>query len=269
MNKTIEKFLVNNHVDVENATGDFSIKSHSDINPILDRYYIPGQRTKKEISIANILGYSYNCFGLSRNLIDNLDHFFDGEGTSYQTRSVGMMAMERDECVSKLKQISINDTVYVRECENNQYIITNNGMHRFHVLRFHYINELNNIDITDKTQVAKLKEKYTIPVECQETDYVKTYAYYILSKLHNGVKMSCEYDSDYEITGRVVIEYLDKKRVYTDGELLELLKYEIGKNIEKLSKHLNTFEYYMENLPTFKNFLEQNNINLFTQGVSI
>lgn len=270
MNETIKKFLERNGVDSQSLDFDgFGIKSDTDINPILERYCIPGKKVKREISIAQILGYSYTYFDLGANLIQNLSHFFDDNGTSYQTRSVGMLTMHREKCIETLKHVSTQDTIYVKECENNKYIITTNGMHRFHVLRFYYLNELSKIDKSDKLAIQKLNEKYTIPVEVQETDYIKTYSYYILKKLIPQIELQSDYNSNYERTGKVVVRIQDKQKILTDEELLDFLRSTINENKEKVANNIDVFKHYEEKLPTFKNFLEEYQIDLFFQGVSI
>ena len=225
MNDTVKQFLQNNVSSMEYIESDFfKVKSDADINPILNRYYIPSKRIKKYVSIADILGYDYECIGLSRNLVSNLSNFFDENGTTYKTRSVGMLKMDREKCVKTLKAVSENDTIYVRECEDNKYVITDNGMHRYHVLRFHYLNELSQIDQTNSEQVKNLKLKYTIPVEVQQTDYVKTYSYFILKKLIPNISLSADYDSNYNLTGNVVIKIGDKQKVFSDEELIAFLQ---------------------------------------------
>lgn len=270
MNDTIINFLENNDINPNSSDSDrFNIKSEAEINPILDKYFIPGKRVKKEISIANILGYSYEHLGLSYNLIHNLSHFFDHNGSTYQTRSLGMLKMSKEDCVETLKNVSIRDTVYVKECEKNKYIITTNGMHRFHVLRFHYLNELSKINPNDKDEIKKLNQKYTIPVEVQETDYIKTYSYYILRKLIPQIKLESEYDSNWEQTGNVILRLEDKEKSFNDEELLTFLQKVIQKNQDKVFKYIDNFKYYEELLPTFKKFLEDYQIDLFSQEVSI
>lgn len=270
MNKTVIEFLQNNNTkpeDIQNA--NFSVMSDTEINPILNRYYIPGKRVKKEISIANILGYSYENLDLGTNLIENLSHFFDAEGTTYQTRSVGMLTMDREQCIVTLKNVSKSDTIYVRECEKNKYIITDNGMHRYHVLRFHYLNALSQIDIHNREQISALQDKCTIPVEVQETDYIKTYSYYILRKLIPQIELRAEYDSNYEKTGNVVVQIQDKRIVFTDEQLIDFLQKTINQNREKIDRYLDMLEYYQKWLPTFKKFLEENQIDLISREVSI
>ena len=270
MNKTVTDFLQKNNIDINTIqNSNFHIKSDSEINPILNRYYIPGKTIKKEVSIAHILGYSYENLDLGSNLIENLSHFFNSDGTTYQRRSVGMLTMERDQCVETLKTVSKRDTIYVRECEGKKYIITTNGMHRYHVLRFHYLNELSQVNISDKTQVKALQDKYTIPVEVQETDYIKTYSYFILRKLIPQIRLEAEYDSNYEITGNVVIDIQDKQKVLKDNQLLDFLQKTIMQNKEKVDQYADILKYYQETIPTFKKFLEENQIDLISQEVSV
>lgn len=270
MNKTVLDFLKKNDVNPDTIDDYyFSIKSEAEINPILDRYHVGGKKIEKEVSIANILGYSYEYLCLDRNLIENLSHFFDENGSGYQKRSIGMITMDRDKCVETLKRVSESDTVYVRECENNKYTITTNGMHRFHILRFHYLNELSTIDKSNKEEVRKLHAKYTIPVEVEETDYIKTYSFFILRKIDPQIRIENEYDSNYQRTGKAVLRYLDNKKVVTDDKLLDLLQKAINNNRDKLNRYSDNFEFYARTLTTFRQFLEQNNIDLISQEATV
>ena len=272
MNETITDFLQKNNINIDTIQDlNFKVKSSGEINPILERYYIPGKEIKKDISIAHILGYSYEERYLQNNLIENLSEFFDPEGETYQTRSLGMLTMDRDTCVETLKNVSIHDTVYVRECEQNKYVISENGMHRYHVLRFHYLNELSQIDKNDKERIKALQDKYTIPVKVQKTDYIKTYSYFILRKLMPGIQLRAEYnDLHDEKTGNVVVIHQDKRKVFTDEQLLEFLQNVIANNTEKIDEYVaDSFEYHKNLLPTFKTFLEENNIDIFSQEASL
>lgn len=270
MNKPVEKFLTENDYDFDNADYySFCVKSDADINPFLIHFYIPGKSFKTNVSIANILGYSYESFNLSCNLISNLSRYFDEEGTSYQVRSLGMLTMDRETCIETMKKVSIDDTVHVRECDENKYIITSNGMHRYHVLRFHYLNELSKIDANDETQIKQLQEKYTIPVEVKQPDYFKTYAYFILNRLNPEISLSNEYDSNFNTTGNAVVKIGNNIKVYTDSELLLLLQQTIKQNSEEFNRLADRLKYYQEELPTFRNFLCNNNINISTEAFSI
>lgn len=270
MNSMIENFLEKNNINLDNNnTSLYSVKSVSEINPILYRHFLPGEHIKKYISIADILGYDYECMGLSTNLIFNLDHFFDSNGSTYQKRSIKMLEMERDEVVESLENLCLKDTAYVQECENNKYVVTTNGMHRYHALRFHYLNELSQIDPNDNEKIKQLKQKYIIQVEVTPVDYLKTYSYFLLRKINPQIRLDVEYDSSSKLTGNSELTYKDKKNILTDEQLLDLIMRKINENREILQDSLGMIDLYAEIIPSFKNFLEEHNINLFSQEVNV
>ncbi|MFQ6752391.1 MAG: hypothetical protein ACLRFL_02350, partial [Clostridia bacterium] len=141
--------------------------------------------------------------------------------------------------------------------------------HRYHVLRFHYLNELSQINSNDKEKIQELKDKYKIPIEVTETDYVKSYSYFILKTINSKLRIDVEYDENYCKTGNSELRLEDEKRILTDEELLDFLVRKIDRNREKIKDHLGKFDLYMERIPSFKRFLEENNIDLFSQEVTV
>ena len=269
MNETIEKFLKQNNLDIDAININmFRIRSDSEINPILNRFYIPGKKEQKEVSIAEICGYSYEYYELSNNLLDNLSYFYNENGSGYQTRSIGFLKYDADQLLELLKEVCKKDTMCLRECEHNKYVITDNGLHRYNILRFHFLNELSKVG-QDIQAYKALKKKYTVQVSVQKTDYIKTYSYSILRKIFPTIQIQAEYDKDYNITGNSVVTINgDKTKVFNDAKLIELVKWAVENNKEIIDRYIDMFEFYDENLISFHEFLTQNNINLLSNGVN-
>ncbi len=268
MNETIEKFLKQNNFDIDAINMNmFRIRSDSEVNPILNRYFIPGKKEQKEVSIAEICGYSYEYYELSNNVLDNLSYFYNENGSGYQTRSIGFLKYDADQLLELLKEVCKKDTMCLRECERNKYVITDNGLHRYNILRFHFLNELSKVG-QDIQAYKALKKKYTVQVSVQKTDYIKTYSYCILRKIFPTIQIQAEYDKDYNITGNSVVTINgDKTKVFNDAELIDLLKRAIENNKDIIERYADMFESYDENLISFHEFLTQNNINLLSNGV--
>lgn len=269
MNETIEKFLLRNGIDLSTVDKSrFRIRSKEEINPVLNLFCIPGKKIKKDVSVSEILGYSYEYFELGNDLLENLSYFYNENGSGYQTRSIGFLSYDADKMLETTQEVCKTDTMFVQECESGKYVITENGLHRFNVLRFHYICELLKTDKSSIKEYEELKKKYTIPVEVQQTDYVKSYAYFILRKIIPNIEIRVEYNEDYELTGNAVVSIGEKEKVLTDSELISFLKREIENNRDLLARYADMFECYSENLISFHDFLEQNDIDLFSHGVS-
>lgn len=272
MNQTIIDFLEKNNVNVDDLVNDdrFTVLSCKEINPILDNYFIMGNSVKAQVSIADILGYQRDFIQFDTNLIMNLPKLFNREESGYLSRSVGMLEMDRETCIKVMKEICKIDTFYLRKCEENKYIVVTNGMHRYHALRFHYLNELSQIDQSDPEQLKALHEKYKVDVKIEIPDFNKTYAYYILKKLIPNIEVHAEYDRNrINTTGNAIVRLFGKETILTDEQLISLLKQEIERNPELFRRHFSILENRAEIIPSFEKFLKNHSISLDPPEVSV
>lgn len=262
MNETVEKFLKKN--GISNNREDYQVFSRSNINPILGKYVVPGNQRIEEVSIANILGYGDAHFSsdLTNNICDNLDHFFDAEGSSYQRRSLGMLDYSSDDAIRELKQVSETDYIEVLECETNKYVIGDNGMHRYNILRFHYLNQLAKINREDPVEIRNLNEKFKIKVKIQTCDFTKTYCYYLLKMLVPSIiKLEATYDENYKFTGETSIQTADHEtHIFSDEELLVLLKEAIDKKQNTLLSNIDRLQNRYESIQSFREFVDSQNL---------
>ena len=90
-----------------------------------------------------------------------------------------------------------------------------------------------------------------------------------LRKIDTQIRIENEYDSNYQRTGNAVLKYQDSKKIVTDEKLLNLLQRAINKNRDKLDRYADNFEFYARTLPTFRKFLEENNIDLISQEARV
>ena len=272
MNQTVIDFLEKNNVNVDDLVNDdrFTVLSCKEINPILDNYSIMGNSVKAQVSIADILGYQRDSIQFDTNLIMNLPKLFDREKSGYLSRSVGMLEMDRETCIKVMKEICKIDTFCLRKCDENKYIVSLNGMHRYHVLRFHYLNELSQIDQSNPEQLKALREKYTVDVDIDVPDFTKTYAYYILKKLIPNIEVRAEYDRNrINTTGNAIVRLFGKEAILNDEQLISLLKQEIERNPELFRKHFSILENRAEIIPSFEKFLKNHSISLDPPEVSV
>lgn len=226
------------------------------MNNIISEYRISGDTIQDNVCLSNILGYDYNWRNIRReNIFYNLNHFFDKNGDGYHSRSVSMLEYTSSEVVDKLKKSFEVEPILVDEINPNQYIISTNGLHRFHVLKIHYLTELANAALSDNVKIDEINAKYTIPVQVCKVNYFRTYCNFMLNAIFENVWVSEERDSNFNKTGKMKIEYQDNKLILTDDEVITL----INDNLYKNSYFCSTIvENYYKKYGTFKEFIDEN-----------
>ena len=211
------------------------IRSSYSINPITDTVALYENQTKETISIADIIGYD-KIGHKDYYVLESISSFFDRNGDSYHNRSVGLLEYGPNEIISKLSNSFIIEPIVTKELDNNKYIISTNGLHRYTVLRSLYLIEYEK-NKKNPQKLEELKTKYQIPVRNNKLDYFKTYSAYLI--LLSGVQayFRNEYDENYNFTNRT--EYINKntkeKKYLTNEELLELTINSIQDN-EKITR---------------------------------
>ena len=278
MNKTIQEFLEKNNIDYPalQQEGRLKVKSASDVNYIIARNRIFKNSYKKtRISIADILGYEYKSQGLTgQDFIYNMSNFFDIEGSGYQARSISMLEYSTDEIVDKLKPSFSREPMKIIEADKGgKYVIGDNGLHRYHVLKAHFLKEMFALSLDDKEGYNALKEKYTFDVSLCELDFTKTYSSYILKKIANfkGESIpyfSAEIDQDYNYTGKLKITTSEPENelVLNDEQLIKFVQDRFNEyiNDKSISSHEKQDDLFliMENYEMFDSFREYCDKNL-------
>ena len=278
MNKTIQEFLEKNNIDYPalQQEGLLKVKSASDVNYIIARNRIFKNSYKKtRISIADILGYEYKFQGLTgQDFIYNMSNFFDIEGSGYQARSISMLNYPTDEVVDKLKPSFSREPMKIIEADKGgKYVIGDNGLHRYHVLKAHFLKEMFALSLDDKEGYNALKEKYTFVVSLCELDFTKTYSSYILKKIANfkGESIpyfSAELDQDYNYTGKLKITTSEPENelVLNDEQLIKFVQDRFNEyiNDKSISSHKKQdgLSLIMANYEMFDSFREYCDKNL-------
>ena len=262
MNATVEKFIRDNNIDVQQLEllDSYMLNSLEDINFILNQYRNYSDRQEREVSIADIEGYDYRSFSLSRDsMVDNMDNFFDAEGSGYKRRSASMLDLTAENIMQRLSPSFEGEPIQLQETEKGRFVIGDNGMHRFHVLRLLYLSELTKIPKEDVEAKAELKKKYTIKANVRTINYFQSYCNFLLKKLRviPSFYMSANYDSDCNLTGKVDITIEDETRTLTNEELLSSVKRATKKSeVVKEERFFDSIEYYYEKYPSFKEFID-------------
>lgn len=228
MNKTIQEFLKRLGLDALKAKEleECKAKRGFDVNKVVCCYgfFKPKKRVKK-VSIADVIGCDYN-YGSSDNIIDNLASFFDEKGETYHTRSLSMLNIPLGEAMSAFEESNKKEPICLNEVDSGKYIVSQNGMHRFHVMKMHYLSELSKLNPQDKMAIRRLREKYSFDSKVNEIDFVKTYSAYMISLLDDDLKLENDYDADWQLTGKSCLKsYSDSERnlVLNDEQLADFV----------------------------------------------
>lgn len=230
------------------------LQSKEDINRIV---YTNGLYDKEEdtyISIADIVGYDYSWRN-SRDIILSFDNYFNKQGTNYQTRSISMLNYSSEEIIDGLSKSFIKEPICIQEAERGIYTISTNGLHRYTILKMHYLNDL--IKSTSASSRRALKEKYKIPVRIQRINYIKTYCNYLLDTFFS-IDLYQERDGKGRTTGKTRIISEKKEIVMTDEELIKYTREKL-KNVDSVlyENAEKAVSLRSEKYQSFQNFIQE------------
>ncbi len=217
------RFLIRNGITYEELeqTSNLLVVSQEDIDPLLHRYRISKDEEKETVSIADVVGYSYDYMNNGNNLLKLFPKFFDSRETDgYHTRSLSMLDLTAENVMESLMPSFLEEPMKLADAPNGRYTINGNGMHRYSILRSLYLIEMSQAN-GNKEKEQELYEKYKIPALVSPIDYVKTYANYILTSLKIASWVSNERSSENNhVTGRTTVELLDGTTLFlTNKEL--------------------------------------------------
>lgn len=236
MHKANLEFLERNNINIEelDKLGLSSNLAREDLNYIFCDYGFEKRVGMREVSIADIVGFSKYQIDGARTILDGFERCFDETRGPYERRGLSMLKIDRDEIIEKLRSSFQREPISVVETEGNKYNIYTNGMHRFIVLRLSYLGELVEAG-GNKEKIEELKKKYTIPVDVTEIEKNKTYSKFLI-KLANRREINpekiitsirAEYNQNYKTTGRTEIIYADdRKEILDENGLISMARRE-------------------------------------------
>lgn len=268
MNGCNQRFLEKNEISIEEVCSnvDCKIYSRMDVNPIVASYNFQKEREQQMISIADVVGYDADFEG-NYNVFSSLDHFFDENGGGYATRSLGMLELDKDNIIENLKQSFFREPMVLMETGENSYTISTNGLHRYTMLRLFYLNEASKVR-GNQEELEKLKEKYTIPASVVGMDLEKTYCKYILKRAEfegfdwQVTDVNTEYNSDYEVTGNVVIRYGNgQTEVLTHEQLMSMTRERILED-DNFKNNYPELQNMYNKYPSFEKFIDENFLDI-------
>lgn len=261
MNETIINFLKSLNINEEkvNSLDESRIKNNFDVNSILANFVIyKSQRKIANVSIANIVGYDYNCMDLGTNFFNNMSNFFDKDGDNYHRRSVSMLEIPQNQIMNQLKPSFEREPICLLEVDKGVFNIGSNGLHRFQVIKSHYLDELSKINSKDINSLKNLREKYSFPANISEIDYIKSYSSFILNLVNKNLRLENHLNSNYERTGKsCLINILNpnEKNILSNDQLLEVVQKNINKFLKTASKkEVKNFNETIKNASKFESF---------------
>ncbi len=254
LNKDTIKFLSRNGVDINEllTSVDCNIYNPGDINGLVAKNGFYSESVRANISIADIVGYEN--YGEKEDIFSSFRKYFDSNGDGYHVRSIGMLEYSSDEVMEKLRYSFEEEPMCVQEIDNGKYVISTNGMHRYTVLRSHYLIELQKAN-GDSEEIERLKEKYTIPVQMRKVDFLKTYSKFLIGCDNRKYSIYSELDENYNYTGNVEIYLGDEKRVLNDSELIEFAKNSLL-NLSENQREI--IDFLASEYESFNRFMLQN-----------
>ena len=253
----IEKFIANNNIDVEaiSKLPEAYVYDMSEVNPIVAKYAIYKDVVYSQKSIADIIGVfkeprNYN----KQNVVDNLDLYFSKsveKTQTYNNRSDGMLNYDKNNVMSGLHNSCIEEPMVITELDNGKALITQNGMHRYHVFRTFYLDEL--LHATNDEEKNKLRRKYIVPIKIEPIDLVKTYSSFMLSLTGLEFGLKPEY-SGLKQTGNSELTTRGNHAILTDERLIGAVRALLPK-INVNSQFLNGC---YEHIPSFQQYIDIN-----------
>lgn len=276
-NETILEFLDRHNIDALKfiKKGNGILKSDYELNPIVSKYKIPSQSIfSKSVSLVDIVGFPNAVFrNQEHNILDIIGNFYNKNGDSYYTRSISMLEyMNGYDAMKGLMKTFYTEYFGIDEIEG-KYIVSENGRHRFTILRFLYEKDL----IEGKLSEEELREKYMIP-NCKVNfcDYDKTYLNYLYHVLDSNVHLIMNVSNDEEINDKLrvfyhngveVIKTIQELKIIINNLLDNIDLYDLNKIRENYIKY-SSFKNFMDNnFPKLKKIIDESEI--YQDGKSV
>ena len=248
------EFVAKNKVNVDKLLEleESTIKFPNQENPILKRYGIVTSGIDAKVSIGEIVGYSefHLNSGDNNNILFTMKNFFDRKSNGYKARSIGMLDFESGEdALKKLEKSFEEEPLSVEQLGENKFYISSNGLHRYTILRLHYLNDL----IKENISLEELNKKYQIPVSLTKYQKFNSYCNYIINKCQAG-ELRQLYNEHGDLTGELKFCKDNTEEIIDKNRLKEITEKILNDNSssEAMSK---IKESYIE-VSDFKNFID-------------
>ena len=251
----VNGFFNKNNVNIEaiSKIPESHIYNIYDYYSIISKYIIYNDPKLTEKSIADIVGIVSEPNDYDKeNVANNLKLYFSKHTdniTNYNNRADKMLDYSSNNIMSGLYDSFKKEPMVIVNIENGDALISENGMHRYHLLRIHYLNEL--IKTSNDIEKERLREKYIIPVKMETIDLFKTYSNFLLGLSGLPIYLSKERNEKLEQTDKVVLHYNNKEYPLTDEQLLDFL----SKNINRIMDRRDTINRLCKHIPSFNEYI--------------
>ena len=258
---TTISFIISHDIDEDTMSKDEEaiVYSPEEVNRIIKENYISetGNKEKKRVSISDIVG-SYDQRSGSSNILDTMSRYYRYDGDNYSTRDNDYLNFESfEEALKKLKDKPIE----VKEYDKDNYVVSDDGIHRFIILKMLYLDDYEKGKVTAK----KLKSDYMVPVIVEKPDLELTYSQFIIRDVF-GSRSSITRKSENKFI--VDLEYgleanyckeVNRKNIKTlISEAFDYLPSDELKNIKNAYQKYDSFkEFIDENYSEYKDMFEK------------
>ena len=262
MNRDIIDFIIKHKINYSKINNISHMMPYQ-LNPIVSEYRVNSKSLTRMVCIKDIKGFDYEWRKISSSVIDSLDGFFDSGKDTYHSRSVGLLEYDIDGLLDVLKKSYSQEPICLDDMGDNNYVVSSNGLHRYSLLKVHFLNELNKL--RTPSEIKALESKFTIPVRVNQVDLYKTYTKYILIRLKKIKNIISHIDSSYNYTKDVDVVYPDgrKERIENNDLLRQLVN---GFNITDEEYKILAEDYYIKNVyrttKSFRDFILENHPSL-------
>lgn len=247
-NETVNAFFKRNDIDPEKISEklDASVSNSKNIDPIIYNFGIYHLSIFQYVSIADIYGISHFDPGVSNNVFESLNSYYNDQEEGYLKRSCDELSKTPEEMLAsdsfevepmKLRNLHPDEGIY---------IVYTNGLHRYSALRSLYLAELYK----NPHDEDKLRKKYTIKAMVGNLDILKTYCHYVIKKTMPAMLEPLCDSTGQKIEKMLLITSDNEKKILTDDELLEFTRNLIEENPEFVNENLkdSNFRYFIDNI---------------------
>ena len=251
----VNDFFRKNGIDIQKIAKmpESNIYNIYDYYSIISRYIIYNDPVLSKKSVADIVGIMSEPSDYDKsNVANNLSLYFSKNTdrvTSYSNRSDKMLEYTSSNIISGLYDSFNKEPMVVTELENKGALISENGLHRYHVLRTLYLNELRKV--SNASEKKELRDKYTIPVKMETIDLFKTYSNFLLGLSGLPIHLTKARDKKMQQNGNSILHYDRKQYLFNDQQLIEFLR----ENINNLEDRKGIINKLCEYIPSFDKYI--------------
>ena len=251
----INDFFRNNRVNFQRISKMPEARVYNIYNyySVISKYIIYNDPVLTKKSVADIVGIVSEPVDYdASNIANNLGLYFSkspNKVVNYNNRADTMLDYSSDNIISGLSSSFNKEPMVVTELENGGALISENGLHRYHLLRIHYLNEL--MRASSQSEKDMLRNKYMIPVKMETIDLFKTYSNFLLGLSDLPMHLTKRRNDRLQQTNDSIIHYNHKQYLFNDRQLVEFLR----ENLNRMEDRKSTINKLCECIPSFNKYI--------------